>query len=55
VQAAVSYYGDHQAEIDEWIELNEREAGHARNPRVVQYHLIPADDGGVASPAVVVH
>lgn len=29
VQAAVAYYGPYQSEIDEWIELNEREAGDA--------------------------
>jgi hypothetical protein len=31
VQAAVTYYGADTAEIDEWIDLNEREAaeGHA--------------------------
>jgi hypothetical protein len=29
VQAAVTYYGAYQAEIDEWIELNEREAEEA--------------------------
>jgi hypothetical protein len=26
VQAAVTYYGAHQDEIDDWIELNEQEA-----------------------------
>jgi predicted transcriptional regulator len=32
VQAAVSYYAAYRGEIDEWIELNEREAAdaHAR-------------------------
>jgi uncharacterized protein (DUF433 family) len=29
VQAAVAYYGAYQDEIDDWIELNEREAGEA--------------------------
>jgi uncharacterized protein (DUF433 family) len=29
VQAAVAYYGQHQAEIDEWIELNQQEAAEA--------------------------
>lgn len=28
-QAAVSYYGTYAAEIDEWIELNEREVADA--------------------------
>jgi uncharacterized protein (DUF433 family) len=29
IQAAVAYYGQHQAEIDEWIGLNEQEAAEA--------------------------
>jgi len=29
VQAAVTYYGAYRGEIDEWIELNEREAAEA--------------------------
>jgi uncharacterized protein (DUF433 family) len=29
VQAAVTYYGAHRDEIDEWIERNEREAAEA--------------------------
>jgi uncharacterized protein (DUF433 family) len=29
VQAAVSYYGTYTAEVDEWIESNEREAAAA--------------------------
>jgi uncharacterized protein (DUF433 family) len=29
VQAAVAYYGAHQAEIDDWIELNAQEARDA--------------------------
>lgn len=29
VQAAVAYYGTYRAEVDEWIELNEREAAEA--------------------------
>jgi uncharacterized protein (DUF433 family) len=31
IQAAVAYYGQHQAEIDEWIELNEQEAAEAHH------------------------
>ena len=29
VQAAITYYGAYKEEIDEWIELNEREAAEA--------------------------
>jgi uncharacterized protein (DUF433 family) len=29
IQAAVGYYGQHQAEIDEWIELNQQAAAEA--------------------------
>jgi hypothetical protein len=29
VQAAVAYYGAYPGEIDEWIDLNEREAAEA--------------------------
>jgi uncharacterized protein (DUF433 family) len=31
IQAAVTYYGQHQAEINEWIELNEDEAAEAHH------------------------
>lgn len=31
VQAAVAYYGTYPDEIDEWIELNEREAREAQD------------------------
>jgi hypothetical protein len=31
VQAAVAYYGQHQAEIDEWIEVNQQEAAEAHD------------------------
>ena len=29
VAAAVAYYGDHKAEVDDWIELNARESDAA--------------------------
>ena len=31
VQAAAAYYGQHQAEVDEWIESNEQETAEAHH------------------------
>jgi uncharacterized protein (DUF433 family) len=31
IQAAVAYYGGNRSEIDDWIELNERDAAEARD------------------------